>query len=73
MIAILRGDLPKIASNSRAQATADENKAIVQGSIGQFGTYSVRDKVITLKVAASTYPNYDGTGRSGISRLSTAM
>src|ERR1700745_347801 len=40
----LRNDLPKIASNNRALATADENKAIVQGSQGLFGTYSVQDK-----------------------------
>jgi hypothetical protein len=35
-----RPDLPKFASNNRAQGTAEENKAIVQGSIAYFGTYS---------------------------------
>jgi hypothetical protein len=35
-----RPDLPKFASNNRMQGTAEENKAIVQGSIAYFGTYS---------------------------------
>jgi hypothetical protein len=61
MQVILRPDLPKIASNNGALATADENKAIVQGSIGFFGAYSFRDKVITFKIDASSYPNWNGT------------
>jgi hypothetical protein len=44
-----RPDLPKFASNNRMQGTAEENKAIVQGSIAYFGTYSVVDKVIIEK------------------------
>src|SRR5258708_2748317 len=40
-----RPDLPNFASNNRMQETAEENKAIVQGSIAYFGTYSVVDKV----------------------------
>jgi hypothetical protein len=35
----LRSDLPKFQSNNRITGTADENKAIVQGSIAYFGTY----------------------------------
>jgi hypothetical protein len=61
IILLLRNDLPKIASNNRMQATADENKAIVQGSLGLFGTYAVRDKVVTFKVDGGTYPNWNGT------------
>jgi hypothetical protein len=56
-----RADLPKFASNNRMQGTAEENKAIVQGSIAYFGTYSVVDKVIIQKVEASTWPNWTGT------------
>src|SRR5262245_29685930 len=37
----LRSDLPKFQSNNRITGTADENKAIVQGSIAYFGTYVV--------------------------------
>ena len=56
-----RADLPKFASNNRMQGTADENKAIVQGSIAYFGTYSVVDKVIIEKVEGSTWPSWIGT------------
>jgi hypothetical protein len=56
-----RPDLPKFASNNRMQGTAEENKAIVQGSIAYFGTYSVVDKVIILKLEGSTWPNWTGT------------
>jgi Lipocalin-like domain len=56
-----RADLPKFASNNRAQGTADENKAIVQGSIAYFGTYSVVDKVIIQKVEGGTWPGWIGT------------
>ena len=56
-----RAHLPKFASNNRMQGTADENKAIVQGSIAYFGTYSVVDKVIIEKVEGSTWPSWIGT------------
>jgi hypothetical protein len=56
-----RPDLPKFASNNRMQGTAEENKAIVQGSIAYFGTYSVVDKVINHKVEGSTWPSWIGT------------
>ena len=56
-----RPDLPKFASNNRMQGTAEENKAIVQGSIAYFGTYTVVDKVIIQKVEGSTWPSWNGT------------
>src|SRR5258708_4243001 len=39
--ALLSSNVPKFASNNRNTGTADENKAVVQGSISYFGTYSV--------------------------------
>jgi Lipocalin-like domain len=56
-----RNDLPKFAANSRIQGTADENAAVVRGSIALFGTYSVADKVLNFKIEQSTYPNWSGT------------
>jgi hypothetical protein len=35
------GGLPRIASNNRLAGTAEDNKAIVAGTLAQFGTYSV--------------------------------
>jgi hypothetical protein len=57
------GDLPKFASNSRTNGTADENKAVVQGSISHFGQYIVSpaDKSIVFHIELSTYPNFNGT------------
>lgn len=55
----MRSDLPRIAANGRDQGSADENKAIVGGSIAYFGTYtfSEADKTMTLKLEGSTFPN----------------
>ena len=57
-----RSDLPKLASNSRDRGTPEEYKAVVQGSIAYFGTYSVNeaDKVITAKIEGSTFANMIG-------------
>jgi hypothetical protein len=56
-----RPDLPKFASNNRMQGTAEENKAIVQGTIAYFRTYTVVDKVIIHKLEGSTWPNWAAT------------
>lgn len=57
----IRSDLPKFASNNREAGTADENKAVVQGSIAFFGTYSVGPgNVLNLRLEASTFPNWKG-------------
>ena len=60
----MRADLPRIASNSRDRGTPEENKAIVQGSIAYFGTYSLNEteKVVTLQMEGSTFANLMGAG-----------
>lgn len=55
-----RGDLPKFASNNRNTGTPDENKAVVQGSIATFGTYSVAGPDLMIKIEHSTFPNWIG-------------
>jgi len=59
---IQRADLPKLAANDRAKGTDDENKAVVQGSIAYFGTYSVDEpgKAINLKLESSSFANQLG-------------
>ena len=54
-------DLPKFASNNRGTGTPKENTAVVRGSIATFGTYSVVDKGLVIKVEFSTFPNWNGT------------
>jgi Lipocalin-like domain len=53
--------IPKLASSNRTSGTADENKAVVSGSIALFGTYAVDEykKLVTFTVKASTFPNWD--------------
>ena len=56
-------NLPKFAGNSRTGGTADENKAIVEGTLSHFGTYTVNeaDRSFTLRIEGSSYPNWAGT------------
>ena len=57
-----RPDLPKIASRDPLKTTTEENKAIMEGTIAYYGTYSVSepDKALTLRVEASSFPNQVG-------------
>jgi hypothetical protein len=58
-----RPGLPKFASNSRLDGTAEENKAIVSGTIALYGTYThdAANNVVTLKVDNSTWPGWIDT------------
>ena len=61
-IIFISGGLPKFASGNRSSGTADENKAVVAGSLAHFGTYVVdeADKSFTFQVERATFPNWDG-------------
>jgi Lipocalin-like domain len=58
---IIIGDLPRVASNNRANATPEEAQGIVSGSIAHFGTYTVSDKIITFDIQRATFPNWTAT------------
>jgi hypothetical protein len=60
---LVRSDLPKFASNNRDTGTPDENKAVVQGSITYFGTYSVNeaDGTMMFHIERCSFPNWNGT------------
>ena len=62
-LTLARTTLPKFALNNRLKGTAEENKAVVDGSLSHFGRYTVddKDKTFTFHVETSTYPNWDGT------------
>ena len=62
---IVRSDIPKMASNNRTEGTADEFKAVAQGVIIFFGTYSLDDtgKTLTFKIQNSSFANFNGTER----------
>jgi hypothetical protein len=62
-IILMRESLPKFASNNRAKGTAEENQAIVRGSLATFGRYTMAsDKAhtVNLHYEGSTFPNWDG-------------
>jgi hypothetical protein len=54
---LIRSDLPKIAN--RAQGTADQNKAVVTGSVAMYGINSVSeaDKVLTRTLKGVRLPH----------------
>jgi hypothetical protein len=62
-LVFLRRELPYFATSSRLSGTPDENRAVVQGSIAHFGTYSVdaAGKALVLRIEGSTFPNWTGT------------
>jgi len=62
VLVLQRASLPKFESGNRLAGTPEENKAIVQGSIAYFGSYSVDEKEqkINIHYDGSTYPNWDG-------------
>jgi hypothetical protein len=60
-LTIIGGNLPAVLSSNRGNATPEENKAIVSGSIAHFGTYAVSDKIITFNIHRATFPNWNGT------------
>jgi hypothetical protein len=64
-LVIIRSDLPKFASSNREAGTPEENKAVVQGSIAFFGTYTVDEaaKTLTQHIDSCTFPNWNGTDR----------
>jgi Lipocalin-like domain len=54
-----RAEIPKIAANDRAKATAEEAQSIVASSIAYYGTYAIDEntRVMSVNLAASTYAN----------------
>ena len=62
-VEIMRANLPKFASNDREKSSTDENKAVAQGTLAHFGTYTVNDadKSFNFRVESSSFPNWNGT------------
>lgn len=72
ILMLQRATLPKFASDNRMTGTAEENKAIVQGSIAYFGRYSIdeKERKINLHYDGSTYPNWDGEDQTRLIAIS---
>lgn len=54
---------PRFAANDRLKGTDAENKAVMQGMLVHFGTWTVDEptKTLTLHIEGSSYPNWEGT------------
>jgi Lipocalin-like domain len=65
---ITRSDIPKFEGKTRDQGTAAENKAVMVGFVGNFGTYTVNeaDKTITTHVEGGAFPNLVGADQKRI-------
>jgi hypothetical protein len=60
---LLRASLPKFAANNRMKGTAEENQAVVQGSLAEYGRYTVtsaKEQSVNLRFEGCTFPNWDG-------------
>jgi hypothetical protein len=71
-VVLTRSDLPRFASDNRQAGTPEENKAIVQGSIAYFGSYSVNetDKTFTIHIESCSFPNWNGTDQKRVFNIS---
>ena len=63
MLTIIGADLPRFASNNRADGTPEENQAVIRKTIAMIGTYEVDQdkKTLTFKVQTATFPNWNAT------------
>ena len=63
VISVVRSDLAPFASNNRERGTAEENAAVMRGSIAYFGTYAADEAGTSLifAITGATLPNWIGT------------
>jgi hypothetical protein len=56
---VSRASIPKFAAGNVNQGTAEENKAVIQGMIANYGTWSVDEpsKTLITTIEAGSYPN----------------
>ena len=61
MMIIARPGLPKFAAGKRDAGTPEENKAVLAGLLGFFGTYSTDEPahVLLIRPQAGTFPNWN--------------
>jgi len=59
-VLFMRNDLPKFKAGARTSASPDESHAVVLGSLGYSGKYTVDGDALTMVVDASTFPAWNG-------------
>ena len=60
---VMRSDIPRFAINSKNSGTDAENRAVIQGMLTEFGTFTLDDKnhVLIEHIVGCNFPNWDGT------------
>jgi lipocalin-like protein len=63
--AVTRTDLPLVTSGDRLSATPEENRALAQGTLGSYGTYTVGDdgSLAGQHLLGSTFPDWNNAKR----------
>jgi len=63
--AVTRTDLPPVISGDRLSATSQENRALAQGTLGCYGTYTTGEdgSLASQHVLGSTLPDWNNTVR----------
>jgi uncharacterized membrane protein YcaP (DUF421 family) len=56
-VILMRGNLPKYASNNRTQGTATESKATVEGSLAYFGTLTFTSRAVRSRIGPEATKN----------------
>lgn len=67
---IAKQDIPKFATANRLKGTDAEYRAVVQGMIAGFGTYTVEGDTVSVTSIASSYPNRVGTTEKRTHKIS---
>ena len=64
----MSSDRPKFASDNRMIGTPEEYKAVSQGVVAYFGTYTVDEahRIVTLHIERSSFPNWEGTDQKRV-------
>jgi Lipocalin-like domain len=60
---VMAANRPRFVSNNRMTGTPEENKAVSQGVVAYFGTYTVDEPnhIVTLHIEQSSFPNWNRT------------
>ena len=66
---LARPDLPKFAAKNRQKGTDAEYRAIMQGMIAGYGTYTVEGDTVSIRWIASSFPNRAGTTEKRIYKI----
>jgi lipocalin-like protein len=66
---LMKPDLPNVAANSRLKGMPEEYKAIAEGVLVFYGTYTLSGEELTITFESLTFPNWNGTSQKRTVKL----